>query len=210
MALDTYANLQVEVADWLNRADLTAKIPVFVTMFEAGLNRKLRVRQMLTRADATISSEYTALPSDFKALQNVQLTSTSPVKPLQYATNSDLLAQKRSHVTTSTPTYYGIVGSTMQVIPPPDQSYSAEILYWAAIPALATAVGGTNWLLTEHPDLYLFGTLMMAAPYLANDDRIATWAAAVNGIVEDMVVADERASKSGTPLRARIKPYGNT
>jgi hypothetical protein len=207
VALDTYANLQVEVADWLNRADLTSKIPTFISLLEAYVSRKLRVRQMVTRSDANITSEYTALPSDFRALQTLQLISTDPTRPLQFATISELQNQKRLHFTTAKPVYYGIVGNTIQVVPAPDQTYGAEIVYWAALPALSVT-NTTNWLLTEHPDLYLYGTLLQAAPYLVNDDRIATWGQIVGSIIEDLNVADEKASKSGNPLRARIKPYG--
>ena len=36
MALDgTYAGLKASVADWLNRADLTAVVPDFITLAEA-------------------------------------------------------------------------------------------------------------------------------------------------------------------------------
>jgi hypothetical protein len=36
-------------------------------------------------------------------------------------------------------------------------------------------VGGVNWLLTAHPDIYLWGTLSASAPYIGNDARLATW-----------------------------------
>jgi hypothetical protein len=207
VALDTYANLQIEVADWLNRSDLTAKIPTFIALLESYVSRKLRVRQMIVRADANVSSEYTALPSDFRALQTMSLITTNPTKPLQFLTVSELAQQKRAHVSLFTPSFYGIVGGTIQVVPTPDQTYGAEIVYWAAIPALS-GTNTTNWLLTEHPDLYLYGTLLQAAPYLTNDDRLAVWGTMRDQIIEDMNVADEKASKSGNPLRARIKPYG--
>lgn len=207
MALDTYANLQIEVADWLNRADLTAKIPTFITLFETYVSRKLRVRQMITRSDANITAEYTALPSDFRALQTLQLITTNPSKPLRFATISEMTTQRRRFNATGTPTYYSIIGSTIQVVPAPDQTYGAEIVYWAALPPLSGTTT-TNWMLGEHPDLYLYGTLLQAAPYLGNDDRLAVWGTLVDRAVEDIIVADEKASKSGVPMRAAIRPYG--
>lgn len=32
-----------------------------------------------------------------------------------------------------------------------------------------------NWLLTAHPDVYLYGTLVESAPYLKDDARVAVW-----------------------------------
>ena len=32
-----------------------------------------------------------------------------------------------------------------------------------------------NWLLREHPDVYLYGALLQAAPFLRDDERIPVW-----------------------------------
>ena len=52
MALDSYTNLKAEIADWLDRDDLTARIDTFIDLTEAKLAREIRVRAMLRRADA--------------------------------------------------------------------------------------------------------------------------------------------------------------
>jgi hypothetical protein len=45
MAITTNAELESALAGWLDRSDLTARIPDFVTLCEARVNRKLRVRE---------------------------------------------------------------------------------------------------------------------------------------------------------------------
>ena len=50
MALDSYTNLKAEIADWLDRDDLTARIDTFIDLTEAKLAREIRVRAMLRRA----------------------------------------------------------------------------------------------------------------------------------------------------------------
>jgi hypothetical protein len=67
MSLDgTYAGLQASVADWLNRADLTAVVPDFIAMAEAQISRRLLmdgpVRMMMGRSDATVTAEFTDVP----------------------------------------------------------------------------------------------------------------------------------------------------
>ena len=54
MALSTYSELKTSVADWLNRSDLTSAVPDFISLAEAQVERRLRTRQMIVRATATI------------------------------------------------------------------------------------------------------------------------------------------------------------
>ena len=56
MALSTYSELQSTVASYLNRDDLTAIIPTFITLTENRLNRELRVRANMVRAVTTTTS----------------------------------------------------------------------------------------------------------------------------------------------------------
>ena len=46
MALDTYANLKTEIANYLNRTDLTSYLDTFIDLAEARHARDLRVREM--------------------------------------------------------------------------------------------------------------------------------------------------------------------
>ena len=48
MALDTYANLKTEIANYLNRSDLTEHLDTFIDLAEARHSRDLRVREMET------------------------------------------------------------------------------------------------------------------------------------------------------------------
>lgn len=207
MSLDSYTNLKAEIADWLNRQDLTAQIPTFIRLTEAQVERMLRVREMITRSYATLTGQYIALPLDYLALSNVQLN-TNPVQQLQYVTNHELDNVRARKEAADRPLYYSIVGDSIEVAPIPDDSYEIEIIYYAEIPKLTDTVQETNWLLDKHPDLYLYGSLMNAAPYLENDQRVQVWGQALSGILEDIRVADERSKAAGSPLKMRIKPYG--
>ena len=50
MALSNYSELQSAVADWLERGDLTARIPDFIRLAEVQLNRLLRTNPQKLRA----------------------------------------------------------------------------------------------------------------------------------------------------------------
>ncbi len=46
MALSTFSELKTEIANYVDRSDLTDQIPTFIKLAEARINRLLRVRIM--------------------------------------------------------------------------------------------------------------------------------------------------------------------
>lgn len=206
MAITTYSELQSAVADWLNRQDLTAAIPNFISLAEAQLNRSLRNRKMQTSATLTLSSNYVNLPADWLENIRVQLN-TNPVTPLVYETPEQILEDSQKYSSNGQPLFFSVVGTQLQVLPYPDTSYTLSLLYYAKIPSLSVS-NTTNWLLTEAPDLYLYATLIQSAPYLKEDERIGTWAAIYDRILNDMTIADENARVGNSKLMPRIRSFG--
>ena len=206
MALSTYSELKSSVADWLNRTDLTATIPDFISMAEAQIERKLRTRQMIVRANATISTEYGLVPSDFLEVKSFKLQ-TNPVTPLQFETIDSLDNLQAQYPSASKPRFFSIVGSQIRTIPVPDSDYTAELTYYAKLTKLSSTVD-SNWLLTAAPDVYLYGALLQAAPYLKDDARISVWATMYTSAMEDLQVADDRGATSGGALVARARTFG--
>lgn len=173
MALDgTYAGLQASVADWLNRADLTAQIPDFIVLTHADINLRLRVRQMMARVPLTIATELVALPADFVAPISLRIEGQGVLSSI----DPDAMAeQKRQAADVSgLPTAYAVVGSNFEFGPVPGQSYTGLLDYYQQVPALGGLVT-TNWLLAAAPATYLYGALTQSAPFLKDDARIATW-----------------------------------
>ena len=203
MALDTFRGLKTTIADYLNRDDLTSIIPSFITLAEAKFNRKLRVRQMVKRATATLDTQYFAFPADFLQAKEFQLN-TNPITYLQYVTqNQGDYGSQNTYVSAGRPLYYTIIGTQLEVIPTPDTSYTGELTYYGKITALSDS-NTSNWLLAYAPDLYLYGALLEATPYLKDDDRLAVWSTLYTNSIGDIEVADQRASVASTPIvRAR-------
>jgi hypothetical protein len=200
VALDTFTGLKLEIGDWLNRADLVAVIPTFITLAEAGLNRTVRVRQMIKRATATISQDFTSLPSDMLDAKNVQ-TNGQNGRSLEFVT-LDRADKIRRQTPIGEPIYYTIVGGTLELVPVPSGATEVEITYYSKIPALSNTVA-SNWLLASSPDLYLYASLLQSAPYLRDDPRISIWGGIYSQLLADLKLANERAEYSGSPLKAR-------
>ena len=206
MAITTYAELKSAIGDWLNRDDLDAVIPNFISLAEAQFNRSLRHRKMVTRSDATVDTPYFAVPADW--LENIRFQlNTDPITPLLYVTPEQAAEERLKYSVANQPLMFTMVGQQFQVIPPPNTNYDAELLYYAKIPALSNS-NTTNWLLSESPDIYLYGALVQSAPYLKEDDRVGTWAGLYQRFVDDMMLADERARIGSSKLKARIRTFG--
>lgn len=177
MSLDTFANLKSAIADWLNRTDLTSSIPDFITLAEAEMNRRIKTRRKYIRAEAALAAEFVDLPSDFDSAVSLVIESTDPTRRLTYIDPDKAVELKASTYTASgVPVHYSIVGDELQIIPTPDSSYTGELTYRQKIPALSDS-NTSNWVLVSHSDIYLYGALIHAAPFLRDDERVAVWGA---------------------------------
>lgn len=206
MALSTYAELKASVADWLNRSDLTSAITDFVSLAEAQMERTLRTTQMITRATATIDAEYNATPGDFLEARTFKLD-TNPVTPLQFETIDSLDSLLTQYTSSAKPLFFGVVGSQIRVVPVPDSSYTGELIYYSKLSKLSDTTT-TNWLLTKAPDVYLYGSLLQAAPYLQDDARIQVWSSLYQAGIQELQIADERGATSGGVLKSRARSFG--
>ena len=207
MALSTYAELKTSIGDWLNRSDLSATIPDFISLAEAQIERTLRTRQMIVRANASFDQQYGALPADFLEAKSLKLTSTNPPTPLSFLTIDLLDEQSSSYTASGKPKFFGVVGNQLRILPTPDGTYTTELTYFAKLTKLSSSVT-TNWLLTSSPDIYLYGALLQAAPYLQDDARIQTWATLYERALNDLRTADDRGASSGGTLLTRAKTFG--
>ena len=199
MALDTFSNLKTSIASWLHRADLTSQIPDFIDLCETKFNRVMRLSTMETRSSITVDSQYEDVPSGFLELRSIQITGDSGGM-LSYLTPQQANDNYRGD--TGIPRFYSIVGSTFAFYPPPSGTYTAELVYYAAIAALSDAAP-TNWMLTNHPDVYLYGSLKEAEAFIKNDPRIQTWKAQYEEAIAQVMAADQRSRWSGSPMQIR-------
>jgi hypothetical protein len=206
MPISTYSELQAAVADFLNRDDLTTAIPNFISLAEAALNRRMRAPEMVTRATVTIDAEYENRPSDWLETIRYQVN-TNPIAVLEFVTPEEAIIQKTKYSASGQPLFFSTVGTQFQHVPVPDTSYTGELMYYSRIPALSVT-NTTNWLLTANPDIYLYATLVQSAPYLKEDERLATWAAILDRLLAEHDVAQERAKTGSSRLVIRTRTFG--
>ena len=192
MAISTYAELKTAVANWLQRDDLTSRIPEFIAMAEdrIRLDTRIRVRAMET-TDATfnIDARTETLPTRFLGVRRFYLN-TSPVRLLEYMGPADFWSRWAGS-TTGEPVAYTIEGENFVFGPAPSGTYTGTILYYQSFAALS-ADGDTNWILTNARGLLLYGALAESAPFLGDDPRLMTWAALYDDTADKIEKSNKR------------------
>lgn len=185
-----YTQISDKIADWMNRSDLTARIPDFIELAEERMNRALRVRQMESTLAATAITNNIITPAadvvDVKALW-VPNYERTPLKPQGL---ESVVAGFRQ----GTPTMYAWDGSNIRL----DGSGSVQGVLYVRIPALATAT--TNWVSEGPWSLYLWGALMEASLFVKDDADAAKYEGRFNQVLEELRGNEQR--RSG-PLVAR-------
>lgn len=189
MAITTYSELQSAITNWLGgRSDIAAaRITECIALFEASANRRLRVQQMETATALTPSGGGVGIPADYLAIREIA-QSASPFTTLEYAEPRWLDARFPGYPTGSG-VYYTIVAGGISVYPQDDTVLN--VVYFQKIAALSI-IDTTNWLLTAHPDLYLFGSLCELELFLGNDNRAPLWIQRRDAIYDEIEKLNNR------------------
>lgn len=197
MPLSTYSELVTELEAYLQRTDYTARIPSFIQLTEARLNRLLDDPEMEVRATVTGTGQYTTLPADFKRMIGVRTGNDYKLQQLSGAAISAL-----DQTLTGTPRYFAIQDGSISFAPI-DAAAAIVMLYVRRLPAL-TAAAPTNWLLTLAPDIYLYGCLVEANIFGWQDERAATFARVFEQAIEDLRTDAFNRRWGAAPLAPRL------
>ena len=84
--------------------------------------------------------------------------------------------------------------------PSPASAYDYSIMFYKKIDALSVA-NTTEQMLTDNPDIYLYGALLEAEPFLMNDQRVQLWATAFQESVRALQEQDNKDRHSGSVMR---------
>ena len=202
MAITNFGELKTAVANWLERDDLTSRIPEFIALGEdmVANDKRIRIRAMETSTDLTISSQTVALPTGYVAARRLYIEGT-PIGRVEFLTPEDFWIRNLAN-TTGLPKYFTAEGENFVFGPAPDATRTGKLLYFQRFTALS-ADTDTNWILTNARGLYLFAALLEAAPFLEDDPRSLLWAARYDDLADKVFEANKRDRYGGAPLQAR-------
>lgn len=148
---------------------------------------------MQTSVTGAVASNVITLPADFREVQSLRIlwgqlyTEIHPLPP-------EALADT---VATGFPSGYVVVNGEIRTVGG-SGSETYAMTYWAAVPALSSSAT-QNWLILREPGLYLYGALIEASPYLADDQRALVWSAQYRSILDGMTAEDASARYGNAP-----------
>jgi hypothetical protein len=94
-----------------------------------------------------------------------------------------------------------LLGDTIQFGPTPDGVYTISLDYYQR---LNIATSTTNWLLTNHPSIYLNACLVEGAAYLMDADKAQAYDARYRVAMDDLQTTDDESLRSGSAMRVRV------
>lgn len=168
MAITTYAELKSAIESYVDRGDVDAD--ELIDLAEARHKRDVRIRDMMAREAITVDSRQIDLPDGFLEMMQLRLL-TDPVTVLEEVNIHEMTRVREE--SNGKPKFF-VVTSDIEFDKSPDSSYSGEIVFWKELDALSGS-NTSNAILSRAPDLYLYGALLAAEPFLFNDERIGVW-----------------------------------
>lgn len=215
MSITNYGELKTALANWLERDDLTSRIPEFIALAQSKMYTgvmgpdgrtwaipPLRVRDMITTANITVTSGVGSLPNGW--LEFVRLWIDDTDQPnLVYMPPDTFFDWAQAHTEAAGEPVQGytIEGSTIRIAPPNTETLKS--VHYARFTAMS-GDSDTDWILTNAPHVYLDGALAEAyGGYLRDPEGAAHHAGMFASAVRGLNAQAKAAQTAGGGLRMR-------
>ena len=183
----TFDTLQQDVRRYLERgnaADTTVfeQIPRLINLAERRIALELKIEGFLVPVSATLQADLAVYDKPDRWRETVSFSigagENGEQRTVLFPRGYEYCRTFWPDATqTDQPQFYADYDySHWLIVPTPDADYEAEILYYE-LPQLLDDEVQTNWITEYLPQLLLYATLLEAAPFLKNDERIPTWQA---------------------------------
>jgi len=176
MGLATYEDLKQSIINWSHRSDLDLLIDDFILLAETRMfNNPIEVLEVAgqdtTDNTLTTTGKTIALPADYQSIRSIRLELNGVNNDLRYRAPEQMIIRDASGL----PSFFTVSGTNIVFDRVPDAVYTVNLQYFAKPTALSSA-NPTNTILTNNPDIYLFGALNALFAHANNDIDAANYA----------------------------------
>jgi hypothetical protein len=201
--ITTYTSLQTAVTDYLKRSNLATFVPNFIQNWESDFLRdpKNFGPWMETSTDATIASSVIATGTGYLGLKAAYVA--GDYLPLERVSLHQMFMRYPRGGETGRPEWIAREGSNFIFGPVPDDDYSVHLVKWVRPTLLRNFASdaAAHYLITDAPDLPLFGALLQAEPYIKNDERLPLWQSMYDRALVSYRELNREEETSGSPVQ---------
>ena len=203
--ITSYDTLKTAVADYCARDDLATFVPNFVQNWEERFYRQPLnwAPWMETSPAGTMASGVATVPADYLGLKWAALD-VSPNHQLERKSAQAVYARFPRGNGSGVPRWIARDRGSFVFGPEPDADYDVVGTYYAKPTLLRNEADGINWMITNAPDLVLYGALLEAEPFLKNDSRIALWRDMYADALVDYRDLNRDEERMGSPMQASV------
>lgn len=214
MAVDTYAKLQSDIGDAANRDDLFSDVTAYspatvegmikraIADATIGIQRDLvsrgghkNMELVLDTLATTGGNEVVTFPTDFAGHRTFLISTGGNKVPIDFLDPTTLYRQYPADAG-GTPEKFTITGTnTARLRPTPDGIYTLRLIYFQALTVLDANT--TNWVLLNHPDIYLSRAMWRLSLKLENDERVPFWKGDYDQLMNDLMGDDRNVRWAG-------------
>lgn len=191
-----YNDLLADIRDWYLNDEINAERMVFLA--EQKFARDLRLDGGETTITITLNARTYDLPTDYVQTRSLTLDEVEEA-PIDFMP-LERLRESRAYILQGRPQAYSISGGKIWLAPEPTTDHNATFTYYAKFVPLSQTIQ-TNYLLNIAYDLYLYGALLHAGPYIKDTSNLPMFEKAYNDAIDSVRAQDIRAQYSGSSFR---------
>ena len=198
MALANFNDLVESIVNWSHRKDLGTLIPDFIQLAETEMYNnegwQLETRDMELVSTAPTSGLYLELPPGFEKARSIQLETGHGLVDVKFQAPEQLLRQS----TTGQPRFFSVIGNEIEFDRVPDTAYTIQIQYYKK-PDPLTKANQTNSVMTNHPNIYLYGALHQVFVYLEDQEQMVKYFSKMQSVIRGANKAAKKARYGAAP-----------
>lgn len=206
--ITSYSTLQSELKDEMDRSDdSSSPWTRFIDQAESRMRRDKRIRRRVA-TNLSADAETASLPSGFAEPDGLSHDGPTYFHAVDTVSSAELSRAKAWYGTPGVPVKAMYIdGQTVKFAPVPDQTYTLNLTYYETVTKLGGAVL-SNWLLEDHPDLYLSACVVEAAKYFRDAEKRDEAQLDMDRRIEELHRDTQRREYAGTMTRTPADPIG--
>lgn len=207
-----YLTLQSDIAAWTARDDLAVPSAGFIRMAEAEINRRVKVLEQETDAALVANSGNSfspSLPAGFLGFRRIHNSGPNALTvyttPTVFHGLATAPADAFAAVLGDASMVYTIESNKLKVFAGAGgDPITLYVTYWQRFPALtSSAPNDTNWLLTNHYDIYLYAALAAAWDFIDETEMVARYSARLDKAIGQLELQETQKLMPAGPLIRR-------